>query len=155
MEQNWMCWEDSLMCLGYPMAFILWYKIISQSRSHGTLLLNENKGITVLHYLQTHWKYVCLNQRSLLTGEIFQNIQHWPQMASSGTHNTNVFTSMGVLLIQSYALWTIPLKIIFGQTLSLTLSKLRISLLSSSKWRSQNSNTKNNTDLISSLVNIL
>lgn len=36
-------------------------------------------------------------------------------------------------LIQSYALWAIPQKIIFGQTLSLTLDKLHISLLSSSK----------------------
>lgn len=55
------CAGKTAPCLGYPVAFILWYRI-NQSRSHGSLLLNENKGITVLHYLQTE-KYVCLKPK--------------------------------------------------------------------------------------------
>jgi len=48
----------------------------------------------------------------LLTGEIFQNIQHWPKTASSGTRKKNVFSSVGAQLVQSCAPRTIPRKLL-------------------------------------------
>lgn len=52
------------------------------------LLLNENKGIRVLHFLQTQWK-ICISgtKEACLQVSFFQSIQHWPHMASSGTQH--------------------------------------------------------------------